>query len=158
MWTPGETFIAIQWHDSAPSFAWCNAAHVVVSDKHKWTLNELTSSCSEWWDAKETAEWKAKKGLRAGSFGGPQKKEREREETRGDWSLFVRRLGRLDLDQRLRVKTPFEDVFPHLTLSALRWVGISPPTPTPPPPFDSFKTARAQSRNGSLQIQNCNFF
>lgn len=129
MWSTKWAIIA-QWKDwtrHSPLHDTWNMAAVVCSNKQESTLTELTLCCGS--DVMWRKQWREKqKGFSAGSFGGLQKKERAREETRGDWSLFVRHLGRLDLDQRLRVKTSFEDVSPHLTLSALCWVGINPPS------------------------------
>lgn len=51
------------------------------------------------------------KGFCAGFFGGPQKKELGREETEAIEVFFVHGLGRLDLDQRLEAKAPFEEGF-----------------------------------------------
>lgn len=50
------------------------------------------------------------------------------EQSRGEWSLFVCRLGRLDLDQRLRVKTSFEDVFLTWRFLPSAGLGSIPPS------------------------------
>lgn len=113
MWTLGLQNEAFKiWHRNKMTLHETTWPLEFCSNDHNSTLNELTWCRSVWCVCVITSQREVKRIRRRFLWWPTEERAREGgEQSRGVWSLFVCRLGRLDLDQRLRVKTSFEDVF-----------------------------------------------